>query len=151
MTARRGQPLAWKRIRLRALPILLAIPILLTVGCRPLANGPMVISNQGEQTVQIRVVGPSGTKEDFEVRRGTRRDLVTTVQFVQMLVAFDDACSELMVIDFDVEDLPFSAGGVVMFEVGHFAEFEPGAQASSGIDAEPGRHCAKTPTPELVP
>lgn len=115
-------------------------------GCAIPASGPMVISNTDAHTVYIRVAGPPGTKEDFKVLSGDRADLVTTVQPVQKLVAFNESCDVVFVMDFSLAESPFSAGGLISFDVGHLAEFVPGKQASTGIEADASSRCAGFPT-----
>ena len=114
-------------------------------------NGPMVISNQGDSVVYLRVVGPTGLKEDFEVASGTRRDLVSGLESVRYLVGYDAACSESLLMDFDVADRPFAAGGLITYKGAAFVDFVPGPQTSVGIKAEPSMQCTKVPTPIVDP
>ena len=122
---------------------------LMTSSCSA-APTPIVISNASPDAIYIRVDGP-GTREDFEVPSGGRRDLPIAARSVDLLVAFDKACVEHLIVDFRREDLPFSAGGHVVVGKDGSAEFIAGTHAATESLAPPSVLCANVPTPELFP
>lgn len=131
-------------------PLLTLVGLCVLVACKAPAQQVVVVSNESQQTVYLRVDGPEA-REDFEVGSGDRRDLVTSGASVNLLVTFDAGCSELLIVDFRREDRPFAAGGLVVVDRGDTADFEPGPQEPVGLSAAPSVTCANVPTPELLP
>jgi hypothetical protein len=111
----------------------------------------MVLANNYEQQLVVRLVQRSGSATDFAVPAKESRDLIPPDLEVTELAVFTARCEELMILVFGDGDVPFRRGGFITMDPVGLGDFAAGSHPSSGASAQPTDSCRGIPTPQPAP